>query len=220
MSEQVEDTKESGGFFQGSASDQHSDDEPEQGQDQNETDTSKHSEEETVEVSKSELEELRNEREEYEQKYLRKVADLKNLRKRKEKEKEEFRKYAHTDVLSDLLDIIDNFERALDSMEIENEDVREGVEMIETQLRALLDKYDVEPIDAEGQRFDPHKHEGMMREKRDDIDEQTVVEAFKKGYELHDRVLRPASVKVAVPEKNEDAGGNDGSENDQAVSDS
>jgi len=160
--------------------------------------------EEMVEVSSQKLDELRNERDELEDKYLRKVADFDNLKKRVREEKQEFKKYAHTEVLADLLEIQDNFERALESMEIENEDVREGVGMIQSQLNDLLKKYDVEPIEAEGKRFDPHKHEGMMREEREDVDKQTVAEVFKKGYKLHDRVLRPASVKVAVPANTDD----------------
>lgn len=160
--------------------------------------------EEMVEVSSKKLDELRNERDQLEDKYLRKVADFDNLKKRVREEKREFKKYAHTELLADLLEIQDNFARALESMDIENEDVREGVEMIQSQLDDLLEKYDVEPIQADGERFDPHKHEGMMREQREDVDEQTVVEVFKKGYKLHDRVLRPASVKVAVPADRKD----------------
>jgi molecular chaperone GrpE len=98
-----------------------------------------------------------------------------------------------------LLEVIDNFDRALDSLEFESEDVRDGVLMIQDQLYDLLEKYDVELIKAEGEPFDPHKHEGMMREEKEELDRQEVLEVFQEGYQLHDRVLRPASVKVGVP---------------------
>ncbi len=158
-------------------------------------------EDQIVEVNRSDLEQLRAKRDEYEDKYLRKVADLQNLRKRKKREREEYKKYAHEDVARDLLEIVDNFERALDNMNFENESVREGVEMIRDQMLELLSKYDVEPMEAEGETFDPHRHEAMMKEEREDLDEQTVLEVFKQGYTLHDRVLRAASVKVGMPAK-------------------
>lgn len=167
--------------------------------------TDQENEGEMVEISRQELEQLKQERDEFEQKFLRKTADLDNLRKRKEQEKDELRKFAHTDLLSDLLEVIDNFDRALESLEIENDDVEEGVHMIQNQLNDLLEKYDVEPIEAEDTPFDPHKHEGMMREEKDGLDKQRVLEVFQKGYQLHDRVLRPASVKVGVPPSDEES---------------
>lgn len=156
-------------------------------------------ESEIIEVTREELEELQEETEEFRDKYYRRTADLDNLRKRFEREKEEFKKYANYDLLRDLLEVLDNFERARESMDFESSETREGVQMIETQLRDLLEDYEVEPVDAEGEFFDPEKHEGMMREEREDFDRQTVLEVFKKGYKLHDRILRPASVKVGVP---------------------
>ncbi len=154
------------------------------------------------------IERLREEKEEFREKYLRKVADVENLRKRKEEELRQQRKYAHRELLEDLLEVQDNFERALKSMEFENEDVREGSEMIHRQLEELLERYDVEPMRAEGEPFDPHRHEGMMQEEREDLDRSEVLEVFKEGYVYHDRVLRPARVKVGVP-PSEDAGEDD-----------
>lgn len=173
----------------------------EQNEDESDEQPDPEDEEELVEVNRSDLEELREQRDEFEDKYLRKMADLQNLRKRKKREREEYEKYAHEDITRDMLEIMDNFERALDNMNFENESVREGVEMIRDQLLELLSKYDVQPMEAEGETFDPHRHEAMMKEEREDVDEQTVVEVFKRGYSLHDRVLRPASVKVGMPAK-------------------
>ncbi len=156
---------------------------------------------EVVEVTRGEIEELKQQSEEFREKYFRRTADLDNLRKRFKREKEQYQKYANYELLRDLLEILDNFERARDTMEFENEEVREGMQMIDNQLRGLLEKYDVEPVDAEGEPFDPQEHEGMMREEREDLDRQVVLEVFKKGYKLHDRILRPASVKVGIPVK-------------------
>ncbi|MGM0381141.1 MAG: nucleotide exchange factor GrpE [bacterium] len=161
---------------------------------------------EMIEIEMEELEQLKDQRDEMEEKYLRRTADLKNLRDRTKQEKQELMKYANDNLLADLLEVIDNFDRALQQMNFENEEVAEGVEMIKSQLDDLLDKYDVEPIKAEGEPFDPHKHEGMMREEREDLEQKEVLEVFKKGFKLHDRVLRPASVKVGVPVSSEDKG--------------
>ncbi|MFB6226871.1 MAG: nucleotide exchange factor GrpE [bacterium] len=145
------------------------------------------------------VEHLRDERDEFKEKYLRKVADLDNLRKRHKEEKEKQRKYANKNLLKDLLEIVDNFDRALESMEIESSEVEDGIKMIRNQLGDLLSKHEVEKIDASGERFDPNYHEGMMQEERDDLDERTVLEVFQEGYVLHDQVLRPAQVKVGIP---------------------
>lgn len=147
---------------------------------------------------------LREEREEFREKYLRKVADFDNLRKRKEQEIREQQKYAHRDLLEDLLEVVDNFERALESMDFENEDVREGSEMIYRQLHDLLSRYDVEPVEAEGEPFDPHQHEGMMQEEVEGLERPVVLDVFKPGYRYHDRVLRPARVRVGVPPSDTD----------------
>ncbi len=162
-------------------------------------------ESEMVEVSRDRLKELQQKRDEYEDKFLRRTADLENLRKRHRQEKQDLMKYASVELLSDFLEIIDNFDRAFESLQFENEEVREGMTMIRSQLDELLDKYQVKPIEAEGQPFNPHEHEGMMKEEREDLDRQTVVEEFKKGYKLHDRILRPSAVKVGVPVSSSDS---------------
>lgn len=151
------------------------------------------------------IEELKKERDEYKEKFLRKSADLKNLRERKKQERKEYMKYANKSLLKDLLEVIDNFERAIEfeSENQEGEENDDGIRMIHDQLVELLVDYDVEKINAEDEDFDPHKHEAMMREERDDLDQQTVLEVFNEGYMLHDRVLRPAKVKVGVPANNE-----------------
>lgn len=151
---------------------------------------------------RNKLEEIKQERDELEEKFLRKTADLDNLRKRKEEEKDRLKKYGHKGVLEDLLEVLDNFNRALDSMEFESEEVKEGIDLIDRQLRELLEKHGATSMEAEGEPFDPNYHEAMMQEEQDDLDEQTVLEVFKEGYTLYDRVLRPAQVMVGVPSSN------------------
>lgn len=162
------------------------------------------SEEENEELTEVEqLEEtvdtLKEERDELKEKYLRKAADMDNLKKRHEEEKQKIRKYANKDVLADLLEVLDNFNRALDSMEFESDEVRDGIHMIHRQLEDVLENHDAEPIDAEGEPFDPNVHEAMMQEEVEGLDQQVVLDVFKEGYRLNDQVLRPAQVKVGVP---------------------
>ncbi len=154
-----------------------------------------------VQPGPSDLEKLVDEAEEFKEKYLRRTADLDNLRKRFKQEKKRYRKFANLELLRDLLEVIDNLERALDSLKYDNEGVQQGIEMVYDQLFTLLNKYNVEEIEALNQPFDPQQHEAMMKEEREDLDRQTVLEVFKKGYKLYERVLRPAAVKVGVPVK-------------------
>jgi molecular chaperone GrpE len=129
--------------------------------------------------------------------YLRTVADFENYRKRSEREKDDFRKYALTNMLRDLLPVLDNFDRALDHAE-EGDDFHRGVLMIYKQLYDILQKAGLKPIDEVNVRFDPNIHEGVIREEDPSVPSHTVTAILQKGYFLHDRLLRPALVKVAV----------------------
>ena len=134
---------------------------------------------------------------------LRTLADYENYRKRSDREKQEYFKYALADMLRDLLPILDNFDRALDHAE-EGDDFHKGVLLIYKQLNDILKRHGVTPIDEANVRFDPNIHEAVMREENNSLPTQTVMAVLQKGYFLHDRVLRPAMVKVAVgaPEEN------------------
>lgn len=129
--------------------------------------------------------------------YMRTLADFENYRKRADREKADFYKYALQGVLKELLPVLDNFDRALDHAE-EGDDFHRGVALIYKQLLSTLQKHGVKPIDEAGVRFDPNIHEGVMREEDPSVPSQTVTAILQKGYFLHDRVLRPAMVKVAV----------------------
>lgn len=129
--------------------------------------------------------------------YMRTLADYENYRKRSDREKNEFYKYALQGVLKELLPVLDNFDRALDHAE-EGDDFHRGVALIYKQLVSTLQKHGVKPIDESGVRFDPNIHEAVMREEDPSVPSHTVTAILQKGYFLHDRVLRPAMVKVAV----------------------
>lgn len=157
----------------------------------------------------AEIEELRQKGKELEEEnsqlkdqYLRKQADFENFRKRMFREKEEAIKYANSNLLSDLITIIDDFERAIkagaEATDVES--FRAGIEMIEKQFTGMLErKYGLKRFDSEGEEFDPEKHEAINTEESKEHKTSIVLEDYQKGYLLHDRVLRHAKVKVSVP---------------------
>lgn len=129
--------------------------------------------------------------------YLRTLADFENFRKRSEREKQDYFKYAMAGVIKDLLPVLDNFDRALEHAE-EGDDFHKGVSLIYKQLFDVLRRHGVRVIDEAGVRFDPNIHEGVVTEENAGVPSHTVVAVLQKGYFLHDRLLRPAMVKVAV----------------------
>ena len=145
--------------------------------------------------------------EDFRDRYVRTLADFENFRKRAEREKEDFRRYALVGVIRDLLPVIDNFDRALEHAEEEDE-FHKGVALIYKQLYDVLQRHGLKPIAESGVRFDPNIHEAVVREEDPSVPSHTVVAVLQKGYFLHDRLLRPAMVKVAVggSEENEAAG--------------
>jgi molecular chaperone GrpE len=143
----------------------------------------------------------------YRDRYLRTLADFENFRKRSEREKADFQRYALAGVIRDLLPVIDNFDRALEHAE-EGDEFHKGVALIYKQLFDVLQRHGLKPISESGVRFDPNIHEAVVREEDPSVPSHTVVAVLQKGYFLHDRLLRPAMVKVAVggPEEKESAG--------------
>ena len=134
---------------------------------------------------------------------LRKTADFENLKRRTEREKSEFFRFALVDVFSELLDVLDNFERALRHLAngdaATGSDVHLGIEMISRQLGEVLRRNGLEEVAALGLSFDPNVHEAVVREETRDAEPGTILEVLQKGYLLNDRLLRPAKVKVAAP---------------------
>ena len=135
--------------------------------------------------------------EDYKNRYVRALADFENFRKRTEREKADFFRYATSSVLKDVLPVLDNFDRALDHA-AEGDEFHKGVLLIYKQLFDVLQKHGLRPIDEAGVTFDPNVHEAVVREEDESVPNHTVVAILQKGYFLHDRLLRPALVKVAV----------------------
>lgn len=145
---------------------------------------------------------LEAEKAELDDRYLRKVADYENFRKRMFKEKEDARLYATTELLVDLVSLLDDFDRAIASSESGQDwkSLHDGVQIIQKAFLSKLEgRYGLKRFDSSGQPFDPERHEAMMMEKREGLDQEMVIEEFMKGYALHDRIIRPAKVKVAMP---------------------
>lgn len=133
-------------------------------------------------------------------KYLRTAAELDNVRKRATREKEEARKYGIEEFAKELLPAMDNLERALEHIETgeaQDEDLREGVQMVFKKLKSAMEKKGIEGFEAEGTAFDPEYHEAIRQVETSEHDTGTVIEQFQKGYVIHDRLLRPALVSVA-----------------------
>jgi molecular chaperone GrpE len=142
--------------------------------------------------------------------YLRKAADFENYRKRMNREKQDAIDYANTSLLLDLIQTMDDFERAIKAAEETSKaspefaNFYEGVSMIEKRLSSLLEnKWGLKRFDSAGQPFDPNRHEAVTVDKSPDTAEPAVAEEYYKGYTLKERVVRPAKVKVLMPESPE-----------------
>jgi molecular chaperone GrpE len=141
--------------------------------------------------------------------YLRKLADYENFRKRMFREKEDAIQYANSQILSDLVTVVDNFDRAVQSSETSKDfrSLHDGVDMIRKSLLGLLEgKYGLVRFDSLGAVFDPNVHEAVMSE-YGDCAQPIIVEEFVRGYKLRDRVLRSAKVKVRMPAPEAEAAG-------------
>ena len=146
-----------------------------------------------------EVAELRREIADLRDRSVRTLADFDNYRKRSERERRDAVRYAASAPLGDLLEVVDNLERAL-AAGGSADDLKLGVEMTLRQLEEVLRRHGIEGVPAAGQRFDPAHHEAVSRLVDPDVEAPTVVEELQRGYRLHDRLLRPARVVVAVPE--------------------
>ncbi|MGE4357134.1 MAG: nucleotide exchange factor GrpE [Candidatus Omnitrophota bacterium] len=158
--------------------------------------------EKKLQFSPSEWEDLQKKAklaEEYYDRLLRLGAEFENARRRMQKEKEEFISFANHKLLSDLLPIVDDFERLLEGLKNNevDEGIATGVKMIWKRLYEVLEKNGLERMKVIGEKFDPTKHEAIMVIETDEYPEDSIVEEIRSGYLLHQRVLRPAVVKVA-----------------------
>ncbi|MBL8060517.1 MAG: nucleotide exchange factor GrpE [Chthonomonas sp.] len=142
---------------------------------------------------------LTDERDQLRDQLLRSVADLQTFRRRALADKEEARKYGSQDLAETLLPVLDNFERTILALAAgaDADSIMQGVTMIEKQFRSALESANVQRIVSIGEHFDPHLHEAVETVASDDVEPNTVIEVLSPGYRLHDRVIRPARVKVS-----------------------
>ena len=144
------------------------------------------------------LQMLQRERDALQDQLLRLAAEFKNSRARMDRERRELSDRATSDIVMELLPIIDNFERALQAPSGAGADAfRTGIELIHRQMFDLLGKRGVTPIDALGADFDPNIHQAVIHEASDEHREGEVMQELQRGYRIGDRLLRPAMVKVA-----------------------
>lgn len=158
------------------------------------------------EAEASDLERLQAERDELNDRLLRTAAELQNFRRRSQEEKDRLAASQKARLLRPLLEVVDDFERSLaaadgmaETPEAAFESLREGVEMVYRKLVDELQRLGVEPIPAEGERFDEHAHEALMQQPApEDVAPGTVLQEVQRGYRLGDRVLRHSKVIVAA----------------------
>lgn len=147
---------------------------------------------------------LRAEVADFKDKWLRAHAEVDNIRKRSEREKEEVAKYAVSKLARDIVNVGDNFQRAIDAVPAGAADqdpalrsFLDGVTITERELLNVLERYGIRRTHPIGETFNPHQHQAVMEMERADVPAGTIVQVFQSGYIIEDRVLRPAMVAVA-----------------------
>ena len=160
-------------------------------------------ESESVEVQQeeeSEITKLKTDMENLNNQYIRLAADFENYRKRQAQEREALLKFGMQECMKKLIEVVDNFDRALQSVEnIDSaEKMKETFYILNKQLNDSLTKLGLEQIKSVGEKFDPNLHEAVMQTQTEEYPEETIIKELQKGYKLGDKVLRPAMVDVAV----------------------
>lgn len=144
----------------------------------------------------SEKDKLAAEKGELQELLLRRQAEFENFRKRAQREREQYLEFAGAETMTALLPILDDFERALKVACADAEYVR-GIELIYQRLLDVLKKLGLEPLQAEGQKFDPNLHHAVDRVQSEEAEEDTVLDQLQRGYNYRGRLLRPSMVRVA-----------------------
>ena len=156
--------------------------------------------EKMVKIKETERVKLIEEAAKYKEQYIRLYAEFENARKRMDREKQEFIKFANEGLITEFLGILDNLERSVESAKTKHQDYTaflKGIEMVMAHVHEMLKNNGVVPVEAQGKIFDPHSHEVLMQEETKEMDDGMVMEEFQKGYRLGERVIRTAKVKVA-----------------------
>ncbi len=153
----------------------------------------------TVETAES-LESLRQQLRDAENKALRYQADLENFRRRTRREVEEQLRYANLPLMTELLELLDNLQRAVGSSsgDTAGDSVIQGVRMVATQFAEILRQHGCTSIEASGQKYDPNRHQAVQMLPHAEIPADHVIQELRPGYILHDRVIRPAQVSVST----------------------
>src|SRR6476661_4318565 len=150
-----------------------------------------------LQAANADREKLASEKAELYDRLLRKQAEFDNFRRRTERDRSDFLQFAGMDLARELLPVLDDFERAL-KVECADTNYAKGIVLIHQRLSDILKKMGVEHLEAAGKPFDPNVHEAVVRFPTDEVEDQTVLEEFQKGYNFKGKLLRPAMVKVAV----------------------
>ena len=148
-----------------------------------------------AEELKAEIEALKEEIAEKDDRHLRLQAEFDNFRRRTLREKDDLRQNATADLLGDLLPVLDNFDRAL--VHAEESPVLEGIVMVQRQLMDILERAGLSKAGEVGEAFDPKFHDAIMQEEREGTEAGVILEVLQPGYKLHDKLLRAAMVKVS-----------------------
>jgi len=155
--------------------------------------------EKTVVLNSSKYQALLKDAAEYKDKYVRLYAEFENARKRMDREKFEFIKYANEGILTEFLGILDDLERSIESAKTNHDDSDaffKGMDMIISRMESILKSNDIKPIETRGKTFDPHYHEVLMQEESNKHKDGVIIEEFQKGFMLGEKVIRTAKVKV------------------------
>ncbi len=134
---------------------------------------------------------------------LRLSAEFENYKKRKQRELDDFKRFANETIFKQLLTVVDNLERAISSTKetSDQEGLLKGVELTYKEIAKLLETFSVKPVEAENQLFDPNFHQAVTQEETNEVPDNTVTKVLQKGYLLHDRLIRPAMVVVSKNKK-------------------
>ncbi len=147
-----------------------------------------------------EVSEEKSEEESYKDKYFYIAAEMQNMQRRFDKEKENLLKYGSEKILRDMLDVVDNFERTLGFIEADQDEkvknIAIGIDMIAKQFVEALGKHGLKKVDALGKIFDPNFHEALAQQPADDKEDMEIIQVHQTGYTLNERLIRPAKVVV------------------------
>lgn len=163
-----------------------------------------------INLKKEEYEKMMAQIQDLKDKWLRTAAEFENAKKRWQKEKEDILIFGNSQLISALLPVLDHFDKAMERLGDEKNEFEQGIELIYRELNNTLNKFGLHKIaDLKGKDFDPFEQEAISYEENDEIPEGKVIEVMRPGYKFHNRLLRPAMVKVSKGKKVSDERGSD-----------